>query len=82
LFQNESPQFFKGKTKANGATFLAFGKAIGLSDEVAQEELHLFIAKIPLIETLIQHSFLSDKTKKTFHAHYSERRNRLADFRL
>ena len=82
LFRESSPQYLKFGIKVCGASFAAFGKNIGLSEQIAARELGRFTATPPALESLIARSFLSEKTKKTYLAHYRERRNRLADMKL
>jgi serine/threonine-protein kinase HipA len=82
LFAEPSPQHLKFGLKANGASFAAFGEKIGLSPQIAARELGRFTATSPALESLVARSFLSEKTKKTYLAHYRERRNRLADMKL
>ncbi|MDR2969264.1 MAG: HipA domain-containing protein [Tannerellaceae bacterium] len=84
LFREPSPELLKFGTKANGASFAAFGHRIGLSEQTVARELARFTADSPAsaLESLIARSFLSDKTKKTYLTHYRERRNRLADMKL
>jgi serine/threonine-protein kinase HipA len=82
LFKEPSPQFLKFGVKACGASFAAFGEKIGLSKQIVSRELGRFVAASPVLEGLVARSFLSEKTKKTYLAHYRERRNRLADMKL
>ncbi len=82
LFREPSPEYLKFGLKANGASFVAFGEKIGLSEQIATRELGRFTTTSPILEGLVARSFLSDKTKKTYLTHYRERRNRLADMKL
>ncbi len=82
LFKEPSPQFLKFGTKANGASFATFGQKIGLLEQLATRELERFSSTPATLESLIARSFLSDKAKKIYLAHYRERRNRLADRKL
>jgi serine/threonine-protein kinase HipA len=82
LFAVPSPELLKFGIKANGASFAAFGQKIGLSEQIATRERARFTSVAPALEALVARSFLSDKTKKTYLAHYRERRNRLADMKL
>lgn len=82
LFKEDTPSLLKMETQANGATFNAFGLKIGLPEIVVTRELAFFTEKHPLIEQLINQSFLESKTQRTYLMHYQNRRNRLADFKL
>jgi len=79
LFKVTSPELLKFGTKANGASFAAFGQKIGLPEQIANRELGRFVAPSTALESLVARSFLSEKTKRTYLTHYRERRNRLAD---
>jgi len=82
LFKEERRDLLKMGTKANGETFRQFGALIGLPETVVEKELAIFTGKHPLIETLISHSFLSEKLKRQYLMEYQTRRNRMADIRL
>lgn len=82
LFKEENPKNLKAGTQVIGATFQAFGIKIGLPPKTVDRELTFFTTKHPKIEELINNSFLSDKTKRTYLFHYQSRRNRLADMKL
>ncbi len=82
LFKEENPRNLKAGTRVIGATFQAFGTKIGLPPKTVDRELTFFTTKHLKIEELINNSFLSDKTKKTYLSHYQSRRNRLADMKL
>ena len=81
LFKTDRPEFFKGG-KANGASFREFGLLIGLPEKVVDKELAAFTAKYPLIDKLIDNSFLSEKVKRQYRMLYQAKRNRLADVKL
>ena len=57
--------------------FITFGKAIGISDKRIEKILSVFCERQEMVETLIQHSYLSDSTKRTYLRHYNTRRNQL-----
>lgn len=78
LFKTARPDFFKGG-KANGETFKQFGLQIGLPEKVVDKELSAFTAKYPLLDELIDNSFLSEKVKRQYRMLYQTKRNRLAD---
>ena len=81
LFKEDRKDFFKGG-KAIGVSFKQFGLLIGLPEKTVDKELSVFTAKYPLINNLIDNSFLSEKIKKQYLALYQARRNRLADMKL
>ena len=81
LFKENKPEFFKGG-KANGVSFRQFGLLIGLPEKVVDKELSVFTAKYPLIDELINNSFLSEKVKRQYLMLYQTRRNRLADMKI
>ncbi|MDR1556471.1 MAG: HipA domain-containing protein [Tannerellaceae bacterium] len=81
LFKTDRKELFKGG-KANGVSFREFGLRIGLPGKVADKELAAFTAKHPLIDKLIDNSFLSEKIKKHYRLLYQTKRNRLADTKL
>ena len=81
LFKTDRPEFFKGG-KANGTSFREFGLLIGLPEKVIDKELAAFTAKYPLIDELIDNSFLSEKVKRQYRMLYQAKRNRLADVKL
>lgn len=61
-----------------GGTFLAFGKTIGLPARLAKKEWTRFCKEYPLIEQLVENSFLSEELKRTYLDKYTFRRRRLA----
>ncbi len=81
LFKTNRAEYFKGG-KANGVSFREFGLVIGLPEKVVYKELSVFTTKHSLIDELITHSYLSEKTKRKYRMLYLEKRNRLADFKL
>ena len=81
LFKEDRRAFFNERT-ATGVTFRHFGLTIGLPEKVVDNELSLFISKHPLIDALIQKSFLSEKAKRQYLMLYQTKRNRLADMNL
>ncbi len=82
LFAVADKKDFKFGTKTVGTTFKVFGLKIGLPEKTVDTVLSQFIQRHLLMDQLVSHSFLSEKTKRTYLQHYSERRNRLADFKL
>ena len=82
LFRDgEKSGFLKFNGKANGRSFEEFGKRIGISEKRVSEILIQFTNQYPLIEQLINASFLQPDTKKTYLAEYRHRRNRLKDLK-
>lgn len=81
LFKTDRSEFFKGG-KAIGFSFRQFALSIGLPETIADKELSLFTAKHPLIDELIDRSFLSEKLKRQYRMLYQTKRNRLADTKL
>ena len=81
LFKAENSDFFKGG-KAIGKSFKQFGLQIGLPEKVVDKELAVFTAKQPLIDVLINNSFLSEKVKRQYLMLYQTKRNRLIDMKL
>lgn len=57
--------------------FLEFGLCLGLQKNIVRKELDRFCADYPLIETMIQESYMSDTTKQRYYEHY---RMRLTSF--
>ena len=80
LFKTDRPEFYKGG-KANGVSFREFGSLIGLPEKMVDKELSTFTAKYPLIDELINNSFLSDKIKHQYRMLYQTKRNRLEDMK-
>lgn len=81
LFKTDRPEFFKGG-EANGVSFREFGLLIGLPEKMVDKELSTFTAKYPLIDELINNSFLSEKIKRQYRMLYQTKRNRLEDMKL
>lgn len=82
LFRDgDKSEFLKFNGKANGRSFEEFGKRIGISEKRVNEILIQFTDQYPLIEVLINSSFLQSDTKKTYMAEYRQRRNRLKDMK-
>lgn len=81
LFKTDRKELFKGG-KANGGTFKQFGLQMGLPEKVVDKESAAFAAKYPLIDELIDNSFLSEKVKRQYRMLYQTKRNRLADMKL
>ena len=81
LFKEEKREYFK-HGKANGLSFKYFGMLIGLPEKVVDKELSVYTAKYPLIDSLINNSFLSEKIKRKYLILYNTKRNRLADMKV
>ncbi|MGL5790195.1 MAG: type II toxin-antitoxin system HipA family toxin [Bacteroidales bacterium] len=82
LFRDgKESEFLNFNGKANGRSFEEFGKRIGVNEKRVTELLTQFTTQYPLIEELIDASFLLPVTKKTYLAEYRQRRNRLKDLK-
>ena len=79
--EGDKSEFLKFNGKANGRSFEAFGKRIGVSEKRVAEILTQFTTQYPLTEQLIEASFLLPDTKKTYLAEYRQRRNRFEDMK-
>lgn len=79
--EGEKSEFLKFDGKANGRSFEEFGKRIGVNEKRVVEILTQFTTQYPLIEQLIEASFLLPDTRKTYLAEYRQRRNRLKDMK-
>lgn len=77
--EGDKSTFLKYNGKANGRSFMEFGRLIGISDNRIAQIMEQFIDRHQSIEKLVEASFLSAETKKTYIADYRERRNRLLD---
>lgn len=76
LFADDFGSDYFGRTHKRGwDDFVELGKRIGMVGSRVVKILEKFGAKHLLIETLIQHSFLSMKGKKSYLMHYQARRN-------
>ena len=65
-------------THQTGRTdFEEFGKRIGLPEKVIKREIDRFTKENPLIDKLINHSFLSDNLKKQYRMSTDYRRKML-----
>lgn len=79
--EGDKSEFLKFNSKANGRSFEEFGKRIGVSKKRVTEILTQFTTQYPLIEQLIEASFLQPATQKTYLTEYRQRRNRLKDMK-
>lgn len=79
--EGEKSEFLKYNGKANGRSFKEFGRRIGISEKRVNDILQQFTSQYPLIEQLINASFLLPATKKTYLTEYRQRRNRLIDMK-
>jgi len=59
------------------ADFVAFAKAIGVSEKQIEKLLIPFCTRQTLVEELISHSYLNEPTKRAYLLHYNNRRNQL-----
>ncbi len=58
-----------------GTTFVEFGRRLGLPEKTVRRELERFCASYPLLDKLINNSFLSDELKQRYAEMYCTRRN-------
>lgn len=58
----------------NGATFIEFGKRLGLQEKTIRREIDKFCSDYPLIDKLILNSYLSDELKEIYKKMYNTRR--------
>lgn len=79
--EGEKSEFLKYNGKVNGRSFKEFGRRIGISEKRVNDILQQFTSQSPLIEQLINASFLLPATKKTYLTEYRQRRNRLTDMK-
>lgn len=59
--------------------FIEFGRRIGVAETRIEKLLLPFLAKQPLVETLISRSFLDDATKRSYQIQHNTRRNYLTE---
>ena len=57
--------------------FEEFGRRIGLSERLTKHELDTFASEHPLVQALIQRSFLSEPLKRSYWQSYNYRRQTL-----
>ena len=79
--EGDKSEFLKFNGKANGRSFKEFGRCIGINEKRVVEIITQFTTQYPLIEQLIEASFLLPSTKETYLADYRQRRNRLKDMK-
>ena len=77
--EGDKSKFLKYNGKANGRSFFEFGKRIGVQDKRVSEILAQFTTEYPLLEQLVEASYLQSDTKKTYLTAYRQKRNRLLD---
>ncbi len=58
--------------------FIDFATGVGVASERAEKILAPFLKRQPMVEELINRSYLSDPTKKAYLLHYNSRRNLLS----
>lgn len=80
--EGATSQFLTYNGKVNGKSFIEFGKRIGIKPKRVEQIVTQFTAHHPLIEQLIEASFLLPSTKKTYLMEYRQRKNRLIDMKL
>lgn len=66
----------------NGATFLEFGKRLGLPEKTIHRELDKFCASYPLLDTLVQNSYLTEELKADYRKMYLIRRDSFLKYGL
>jgi serine/threonine-protein kinase HipA len=78
LFKDKFQSIEKGKSGRVGLDdFLEFAKRIGIKDSRVNVLLKPFLERQPLVETLIDRSFLNDSAKSGYKMDYQARRNQL-----
>lgn len=68
---------YKKNSHANQADFVEFAKRIGVNEPRIDKLLQPFLARQPLVESLIQRSFLNDPAKRGYLLDYQTKRNNL-----
>lgn len=81
LFTKPKPEYFGISSAVTGKTFQVFGEIINLPTNLAGGLLDKFCAIHPLIDELIEHSFLSDTLKKEYKSMYKSRINSFLSMR-
>jgi len=80
LFKDEFKSLKYKKTgHAHKDDFVEFGKRIGIAENRIEKLLRPYLERQPLQETLVSHSFLSDKDKRAYQLLYNSKRNYLID---
>lgn len=67
----------KNTGKTSFDDFIEFAKRLGINEKRRKKLVEPFLIKQPMIETLIQHSFLSEPTKRAYLLLYQTKRNQL-----
>ncbi|MDR2835512.1 MAG: HipA domain-containing protein [Bacteroidales bacterium] len=70
---------YKKRGHAGKTDFLELAKRIGVSDNRADKLLSVFLGKQLVVETLVQHSFLSEANKRRYYLMYQTRLNALLE---
>lgn len=68
---------FRKIVHASYPDFVEFGKRIGVNESRIQKIIAPFLEEQALVDMLIHHSFLNEKSKKAYLLHYRARLNRL-----
>jgi len=68
---------YKKSGHPSKADFVELASRIGLNKIRVEKLLHPFLERQPLVETLIQHSFLNHENKKAYWMMYNDKRNHL-----
>ena len=68
---------YKKNSHVNQADFVEFAKRIGVNEPRVDKLLQPFLARQPLVESLIQRSFLNDPAKRGYLLDYQTKRNNL-----
>ncbi len=66
---------YKKSNHANKADFIELAKRMGIMESRIEKLLAPFLEKQSLVEELVSHSFLDEKTKRAYLLHYNTRRN-------
>lgn len=81
LKEGDKSSFLNYAAKANGRSFIEFGKRLEISEKRLERIMNHFTTNYPLVETLIGNSFLNEVTKKTYLMEYRQKRNRLMEMK-
>lgn len=74
---NFKSEEYKKSGHPSKTDFIEFAKRIGVNDNRIEKLLNPFLVMQPLVETFVNHSFLSDANKRGYWLMYSTRRNLL-----
>ncbi len=76
LFKTDfKSEAYKKSNHAGKVDFIELAKRIEIKESRIEKLLASFLEKQPLVEELVSHSFLDEKTKRAYLLHYNTRRN-------